>query len=478
MPRSGLTRIKDSGTWKSLKGLWIKDKGAWSPVQNAWTKVDGVWKKVYPTPIAIGSSTPTSATFSAYTSETSSSQSFTISNTGTEDLVVKAVANAVTGFTINFDWTTFGGEPTALNQITIPPGTTKSFSVTVTAGVSTGAKSGSFTLTANAGTLGDTTITASLSVTVLQRYSRASTVASLSFAYDTGNALYPTKTLRITNTGNQTLNVSSITSSTETLRYLFSNTTWTKFSFSGVPTTIAAGASADVTVTYNPKSQVRSGGLLGSRRFGQSGGSYSGTISINSDSDQGAITVACDMTEIVHGTVRFTTAGAGTFTVPNGITSLTYTLGGGGGGGGGAADNEEPLQLGGGGGSGGVSTGTMTVTPGQIIAYTVGAGGAGGGVPGTGGTGGTSTMNSTNATGGVGGASSGVGGAGGTGNYVNGSTGGNGQYWTASASVSQGGSGVASGFPGGSGAGGGYDEDAERGLPGTAGTAGYVEIRY
>jgi len=443
MPRSGLTRIKDSGTWKSLKGLWIKDKGAWSPVQNAWTKVNGVWTKVYPTPIAIGSSTPTSATFSVYTSETSGSQSFTINNTGDEDLIVKAVANTATGFTINFDWTTFGGAPTALNQITIPPGTTKSFSVTVTAGVSTGAKSGSFTLTANAGTLGDTTITASLSVTVLQRYSRASSVASLNFAYDSNSAL-PAQLIRITNIGNQTLNVTGVVGA--------------KFTYTGVPTTIAAGSFATFTATYIATNIA---------------GAKSGTITINSDSDQGAVVINCTMTEVRHATVRDSIAGTRSFTVPYGITSLTYTLKGGGGGGGGAADNEEPVQLGGGGGEGGTSTGTMTVTAGQSVSYTVGAGGAGGGVPGTGATGVTSTMNSTNAPGGAGGASSGVGGAGGVGSTNTGGKGSNGQYWTDSSSVSQGGAGAGNG-----GAGGGYNENAEQGLPGTAGTAGYVEIRY
>jgi hypothetical protein len=443
MPRSGLTRIKDSGTWKSLKGLWIKDKGAWSPVQNAWTKVDGVWKKVYPTPVAVGTASPTTASYSAYTSETSSSQTVNISNNGTEDLIVKAVASSVTGFTVGYDWTTFGGEPTTLNQITVAPGTTKSFSMSITAGASTGSKSGSVTLTANTGTLGDTTISIALAVSVLQRYSRASAVTTLNFAYD-NNSTLPSQSIRITNIGNQALNVTSVTG--------------TKFTYAKVPTTIAPGAVATFTATY-----IATG----------TAGSKSGTITINSDSDLGAVVINCSMTEILHSTFRDTVAGTRSFTVPYGITSLTYTLKGGGGGGGGAADNEEPLQLGGGGGEGGISTGNVTVTAGQSISYTVGAGGAGGGVPGTGGTGVTSTMNSTNAPGGVGGASSGVGGAGGVGNTTTGAKGSNGQYWTDSSSVSQGGAGAGNG-----GAGGGYDEDAERGLAGSAGSAGYVEIRY
>jgi hypothetical protein len=303
------------------------------------------------------------------------------------------------------------------------------------------------TLTANTGTLGDTNITVSLSVSVLQRYSRASAVTSLNFAYDS-NATLPSQAIRITNTGNQTLNITSIVGA--------------KFTYTSVPTTIAPGAFATFTATYIAT------GVAGSK---------SGTITINSDSDLGAVVINCSMTEILHAIVKYTTAGTSAFTVPYGITSLTYTLKGGGGGGGGAADNEEPVQLGGGGGEGGTSTGSMTVTPGQSVSYTVGAGGGGGGVPGTGGTGVTSTMNSTNAPGGVGGASSGVGGAGGVGNTATGTKGTNGVYWTASSSASQGGAGGGTGN-GVGGAGGGYNEGAEQGLAGTAGTAGYVEIRY
>lgn len=114
---------------------------------------------------------------------------------------------------------------------------------------------------------------------------------------------------------------------------------------------------------------------------------------------------------------------SGTYTVPNGVTKLRYRVQGGGGGGGGCTTGEG----GGGGGSGGHSEGVLTVTPGQAITVTIGAGGtagaSGGGTGGNGGTGGTTSIagsgfTTVSCSGGVGGLGSlpgnASGGAGGT----------------------------------------------------------------
>jgi hypothetical protein len=78
------------------------------------------------------------------------------------------------------------------------------------------------------------------------------------------------------------------------------------------------------------------------------------------------------------------TSSSGTYTVPAGVSSIQYLVVAGGGGAGGNAFN-------GGGGAGGLLTGTMSVTPGQTLSYSVGAGGAGG----TGGVNGSNGSNST-----------------------------------------------------------------------------------
>lgn len=91
---------------------------------------------------------------------------------------------------------------------------------------------------------------------------------------------------------------------------------------------------------------------------------------------------------------------SGTFTVPTGVTQIKATVTGGGGGGGGS----NTTQASSGGGAGGTAIGSYSVSPGAIIAVTVGAGGAGGGTLAGGGTGGSSSLGAlASATGGTGG---------------------------------------------------------------------------
>ncbi len=70
----------------------------------------------------------------------------------------------------------------------------------------------------------------------------------------------------------------------------------------------------------------------------------------------------------------YTSQGVSMFTVPSGVTSITIKAwGGGGGGGGGAA-----TAAGGAGGGAGYTSGTLTVTPGEVLNVYVGGGGLGG----------------------------------------------------------------------------------------------------
>ncbi len=109
-------------------------------------------------------------------------------------------------------------------------------------------------------------------------------------------------------------------------------------------------------------------------------------------------------------------AGSGSFTVPPNVTSLEILAGGAGAGSGGA-DGDGGVS--GSGGGGGVVWGRLTVTPGQVIAWVVGAGGAGGATSTTNGSNGADTTfgGTITAGGGTGGqsqANGGVHGAGGT----------------------------------------------------------------
>jgi hypothetical protein len=190
----------------------------------------------------------------------------------------------------------------------------------------------------------------------------------------------------------------------------------------------------------------------------------------------------------------YLTSGSGNFTVPAGVTQLTYSIVGGGGGGSGGyqiggRNNNYTFGdiVGGAGGSGGrLINQTLAVTPGQVIAYSVGAGGNNFGGPGlqAGVAGGTTTFGTASATGGAKGTSynaSGGGGnpadrqgtgAGGTPGGLAGTqplayTGG-----TASIGVPQGGAGVTVGAGGtiyGTGGIGGPANPGGVGMPGTAG---------
>jgi polygalacturonase len=113
-----------------------------------------------------------------------------------------------------------------------------------------------------------------------------------------------------------------------------------------------------------------------------------------------------------------TTSSTSPWTVPPGVTSVQVQLWGGGGGGGGQLFTSSGSGGAGGGGGGGYTTATITVTPGNTISFTVGAGGTGGEGknpgPSNGGNGGNSTFGSvTAANGGTGGGEATVPGSGG-----------------------------------------------------------------
>ena len=76
------------------------------------------------------------------------------------------------------------------------------------------------------------------------------------------------------------------------------------------------------------------------------------------------------------GTQTYSTAGTFSWTVPDGIYSISATVYGAGGGSG-ACNNNGDAWVGGGGGAGGKNTGTIAVTPGEVLTFEVGAGGFG-----------------------------------------------------------------------------------------------------
>lgn len=179
---------------------------------------------------------------------------------------------------------------------------------------------------------------------------------------------------------------------------------------------------------------------------------------------------------------------SGNFTVPSNVYFLDVEVSAGGGGGGGVGLINTTA---GGGGGGGYGRKIIAVTPGQVIACTIGAAGAAGGVGGSGGTGGASSFGAFISTaGGVGGAPNpvGAGGAGGTstGGDINITGGGGGSGVGTLNGGSGGGSGRGFGGNGAAGlgdsgrgvGGGGAGRGGSTTGAGSAGSAGQIIVHY
>jgi len=212
-----------------------------------------------------------------------------------------------------------------------------------------------------------------------------------------------------------------------------------------MPTAVASGATYNIVVRTQPAGQlctVASG---------------SGTVAT---SVIASISISCG-----SNVVSFTTAGAATWTVPDGVTSLLITATGGGGGG---------VRFNG--GNGGVVTATLTVSPGDIINMEVGGGGVTDLV--TGGGGGSTNVNAggTNQiiAGGGGGSGGGIGGdaSGGDGGGNGTDVGSNGNSSNPTAGVGGGGGIGGAGGPGSNAPAGGAGGSGNGGAGGAGGYGG------
>lgn len=173
------------------------------------------------------------------------------------------------------------------------------------------------------------------------------------------------------------------------------------------------------------------------------------------------------------GSQKFTAIGSLSFTVPSGVYSLRVSMAGGGGGGGGG--NNWGDWGSGGGGGGGYSQQSMTVTPGQVINGSVGAGGPAGGYSNSGGNGQSTIFGSLTATGGQGGQYQCCGGAGGSPGGQPGSTSYSGAGGDAGAGQGFGGD---SGSPGGLYGGGGGAGFTSSYPPPREGAQGWVSVEW
>jgi hypothetical protein len=140
----------------------------------------------------------------------------------------------------------------------------------------------------------------------------------------------------------------------------------------------------------------------GTSNAGIPSGTQSSTATSAMQGKQGFVIITVDTNSIAYNN-----PGDFSFTVPDGVTTMTAEIIGGGGAGGYGIQSGLDLRPGSGGGSGGVQTVTISVTPGQILTGTVGARGVAGTTSGYAQSGGNSSVtyasNTFTATGGGGG---------------------------------------------------------------------------
>ncbi len=134
--------------------------------------------------------------------------------------------------------------------------------------------------------------------------------------------------------------------------------------------TVNSGSTASFTVTpssgYSTSSVTGCGGTLSGSTY--TTGAITGNCAVSATFTSGSSSSP--------GSQTYTAGQSGTFTVPSGVTQITVTMWGGGAGG---YTGESGSSNGdGGGGAGSIVGYNLTVTPGQNINYSVGAGGLGG----------------------------------------------------------------------------------------------------
>lgn len=283
--------IKDT-VHKPVKGLWTKQSGAWSSVQTAWIKVQGTWQQVFPTPKAIETVTPSSITATVYSTLTTDVIAVAIGNSGDDDIIINS-------FVATGDAQHFGIKATATwgTSTTIAPGNTKYINVVIN-GLVTGTGQGTVILNTNIGAFGNNQVVIPVNVTCIPLYSRIAPITIPATSYtQTPTSTAPTFNIIVKNIGNGALTMNNITSSNSRL------------TFSAIPTTVASGASTTITATWG-------GSFL---QYGQDGGTFTDTITINSSADGGAVTLPVTINVTPHGSVSFTTDS--TWTVPAGIAN-------------------------------------------------------------------------------------------------------------------------------------------------------------
>ena len=340
--------VKRSGNWNPVNSAWVKVGGSWRQLLNGWTKVSGVWEPLISADAVVGSENLTTPAITYSLSADSASIT-----EGDSVVFTLATTGIAAGTSIPYT-------ATGIDAVDLSAGTlTGNFTVGTTDTIT-------FTPRENNTTNGTRTIRVSVDNT---------TASATCTVLDT--SLTPVYSL----VGNvTTIDEGESVTFTLSTSYVDSGTV-IPYSVSGIGAADLSSGSMTgnfIVGTVNTASFTLVSDSLteGSERL---------TITLHGVPGSASCAIADTSRAPIPFTGSLTLSGSGSWTVPDYVTSATFTICGGGGGGGGSDGGDKNHNLFGlGGGASDLVTVTRTVSAGQTYSYNIGAGGAGGGGQGAG----------------------------------------------------------------------------------------------
>lgn len=315
----GVIKIGEGDTYKAVKKLYVKKGPEWKDAKTAWVKQNGEWIQVYPTPIAESVFVPTTLSYETYNGYQSNVQYVSISNTGTENLIIEEFTTTYTAFgkfVEFFDLTELGGTLPA----TITPGETKRLGIGIDGG-EVGSSDATIRIKTNVGALGTEYKEYTIYGNVLPPYSEADVLPGLSadLEYFRYNPQQTRQEFRVKNIGTGSLIITSVEG------------VGPYFNVISYPEAIAPREYGLIVIESRVDDNVQPG-------------IYTDVITVKSNNISGDVRLNMTLDVMFpEGNTRISTAGIGKFTVPEGVYRLSEVRVIGGGGGGGQGFNQQVI---------------------------------------------------------------------------------------------------------------------------------------
>jgi len=313
----GVIKIGEDNTYKAVKKLYVKKGPEWKNAKTAWVKQNGVWVQVYPTPQAESSFSPTTLSFETYNGSQSNVQYVSITNTGTENLIIEEFTTTYTAFgkfVEFFDLTELGGTLPA----TIAPGETKRLGIGIDGG-EVGSSDATIRIKTNVGALGTEYKEYPIYGNVIPPFADVDVWPKLDYTleYFRYQPRQTRQEVKITNIGNGSLIITGIEYETQ------------YFNIISYPDAIAPQRSGNIVIESRATETL-------------SPGVYTDVIIVKSNSISGDVQLVMTLDyEFPEGSVKLSNGGAGEWIVPDNVYRLSEVRVIGGGGGGGQGFNQQ-----------------------------------------------------------------------------------------------------------------------------------------